>query len=70
MICGFLEQKTLPVLIFKVLASLEVILCTENVIFLCRNFAAFHDIRQSLKMQYFGNCLKLQVQIFRIVYFL
>ena len=29
----FLVQKTLPVTIFKVLANLEVILCTKNVIF-------------------------------------
>ena len=60
-------QNTLPAPIFKVLASLEVILCTKNVIF-CRNFAVFHDIRDILTMQYFGNCLKLQAQIFKIVH--
>ena len=32
-ISGFLLQKTLPAPIFKVLASLEVILCMKNVIF-------------------------------------
>ena len=32
-IFGFLVQKILPVPIFKVSASLEVVLCTKNVIF-------------------------------------
>ena len=66
-IFGFLVQKTLLVPIFKVPTRLEVILCTKNFIFLCRDFAAFHNIGEILKMQYFGNRLKLQAQIFRIV---
>ena len=69
-IFGFLVQKTLLVPIFKVLTRLEVILCTKNFIFLYRDFAAFRNIGEILKMQYFGNRLKLQAQIFRIVQFL
>ena len=65
-IFGFLVQKTLLVPIFKVLTRLEVILCTKNFIFLYRDFAAFRNIGEILKMQYFGNRLKLQAQIFRL----
>ena len=53
-IFGFLVQKTLPVpFFFKILASLEVILCTKNIIF-CHDFTVFHDIHEILKIQYFG----------------
>ena len=38
---------------FKILASLEVILCTKNIIF-CHDFTVFHDIHEILKIQYFG----------------
>ena len=66
MVFGFLVQKTLAVPIFKVLAS-QVILCTKIVVFECCNFAAVHAIYEIFKMQYFGNCMELQAQIFRIV---
>ena len=60
-------QKTLPVPIFKVLARLEVILCTK---FSNVTLVAFPNICEILKMQYLGNCLELQAQFFRIVEFL
>ena len=38
----------------KILASLEVILCTKNIIF-CHDFTVFHDIHEILKNSIFWN---------------